>query len=72
MGICDSMLMKYGTSAAGYGLIGMPVFGKRKNEYNKKVGNDTAQITRDYIRNSSLMINVAKAIGRVIVSYKEI
>ena len=38
----------------------------------KKVGNDAATITRDYVRNSSLLINLAKAIGRLVISYKEI
>ena len=31
---------------------------------------DTAAITRDYIRNSSLLINLARAIGRIVISYK--
>jgi ATP-binding cassette subfamily D (ALD) protein 3 len=29
-------------------------------------------MTRDYIRNSSLLINLAKAIGKLVISYKEI
>ena len=29
-------------------------------------------ITKDYVRNSSLLINLAKAIGRIVVSYKEV
>jgi ATP-binding cassette subfamily D (ALD) protein 3 len=36
------------------------------------VKNDPTQITKDYVRNSSLLINLAKAIGRTVVSYKEI
>eukprot|EP00921_Rhytidocystis_pertsovi_P020816 GHVQ01033178.1.p1 GENE.GHVQ01033178.1~~GHVQ01033178.1.p1 ORF type:complete len:1377 (-),score=264.45 GHVQ01033178.1:1056-5186(-) len=31
-----------------------------------------ASITQDYVRNSSLLINLAKAVGRVVVSYKEV
>ena len=37
-----------------------------------KVGNDPGAITRDYVRNSALLINLAKAIGRLVISYKEI
>ncbi len=29
-------------------------------------------MTQDYVRNSSLLINLAKAIGRLVISYKEI
>ena len=29
-------------------------------------------ITSDYMRNSSLLINLSKAIGRLVISYKEI
>lgn len=38
----------------------------------KKIGSDGSAITRDYIRNSSLLINLAKAIGRLVISYKEV
>lgn len=37
-----------------------------------QVSKDPSAITRDYIRNSSLLINLAKAIGRLVISYKEI
>ena len=35
-------------------------------------GDNQATITKDYVRNSSLLINLAKAIGRLVVSYKEV
>jgi len=35
------------------------------------VKNDPTKITKDYVRNSSLLINLAKAIGRIVVSYKD-
>jgi len=72
MGIFDSMLVKYGAVMVGYTVVGLPVFGPNSEEYLKKVGNDTSAITKDYIRNSSLLINLAKAIGRLVVSYKEV
>lgn len=55
-----------------YGVLGIPVFGKNKDEYIKAVGSDTSTITRDYIRNSALLISLAKAIGRIVISYKEV
>lgn len=72
MGIYDSMLVKYGAVMVGYTVVGLPVFGPNSKEYLEKYGDDQAQITRDYVRNSSLLINLAKAIGRIVVSYKEI
>ncbi|CAD8074471.1 unnamed protein product [Paramecium sonneborni] len=72
MGIFDGLLVKYGAVMAGYGIMGLPVFGPNREEYLKKIGNDKSAITRDYVSNSSLLINLAKAIGRLVVSYKEI
>jgi len=72
MGIFDSMLVKYGAVMCGYTVVGLPVFGPNSAAYLKKVGNDTTKITQDYVRNSSLLINLAKAIGKLVVSYKEI
>ena len=72
MGIFDYVLVKYGAVMIGYAVLGFPVFGPGKEEYMKKVGTDAATITKDYIRNSGLLINLAKAIGRLLVSYKEV
>ena len=72
MGIYDSMLVKYGASMVGYTVLGLPIFGPRRAEYLQLIGNDTAVITKDYVRNSSLLINLAKAIGRIFVSYKDV
>ncbi len=60
MGCFDGMLVKYGAVLVGYAILGLPVFGSGKEAYLKKVGNDASAITRDYIRNSSLLINLAK------------
>ena len=35
-------------------------------------GDDAAALTRDYIRNSSLLINLAKAIGKLVISYQQV
>lgn len=72
MGIYDSLLVKYGAVMCGYTVIGLPVFGPGKEEYLKQVGDDPSKITKDYVRNSSLLINLAKAIGRIVVSYKDV
>lgn len=70
MGVFDSMLVKYGAFIVGYGVLGLPVFGRNSEEYVKKKGTDASTITQDYIRNSSLLINLAKAIGKLVISYK--
>lgn len=72
MGIYDSMLVKYGAVTIGYIVLGLPIFGSNKEKYLKQVKQDPSKITKDYIRNSSLLINLAKAIGRIIVSYKDV
>lgn len=72
MGVFDGMLVKYGAVLVGYAVVGLPVFGDKREEYLKSINGDPSTITRDYIRNSSLLINLAKAIGRLVVSYKEI
>ncbi len=70
MGVFDSMLVKYGAFMVGYAVVGLPVFGPGSAEYLARIGSDSSVITRDYVRNSSLLINLAKAIGRIVISYK--
>jgi len=72
MGIFDSMITKYGAVLVGYTILGLPVFGRNSAEYLSKVSDDPSQIFRDYIRNSGMLISLAKAIGRIVVSYKEV
>lgn len=72
MGIVDSMLVKYGAVLVGYAILGLPVFGPGSKEYLASQGPDPSWITRDYVRNSSLLINLAKAIGKIVSSYKDI
>jgi len=56
----------------GYAVLGLPVFGPRKEEYLKKIGTNDYELTKDYVKNISLLINLAKAIGRIVVSYKDV
>lgn len=72
MGIYDSMLVKYGATIIGYAVIGLPVFGPRSKKYLESVKGDKGRIMKDYVRNSSLLMNFAKAIGRIVVSYKDV
>ena len=72
MGIIESMLVKYGATLLGFSILGLPVFGKKSLKYTKDSGKDASNITKDYVRNSSLLINLAKAIGRIVVSYKDL
>jgi len=71
MGIFDNMLVKYGSVIVGYGVLGMPVFGSNVDQ-SKLETLDPAKLTKDYVRNSSLLINLSKAIGRLVVSYKDV
>lgn len=60
MGICDSMLVKYGAVIMGYTILGLPVFRGRGQYAAVTGGTNASTIARDYIRNSSLLINLAK------------
>jgi ATP-binding cassette, subfamily D (ALD), member 3 len=56
----------------GYTVVGLPVFGPGREKYLASIKDDPNRITKDYVRNSSLLINLAKAIGRIVVSYKDV
>lgn len=71
MGIIDAMLMKYGAVLVGYAILGLPVFGPGSENYIKEMNADPSKITRDYVRNSSLLISLAKAIGKIVSSYRD-
>ena len=73
MGIFDAMLVRFGATIVGTILLGIPVFTGKFDRYKQKNKNqNAAEITKDYIQNSSLLINLAKSIGKIIVSYKDI
>ena len=65
-------MVKYGATLCGYCVLAIPVFGEGSGAYLQKMKTDPSGITRDYIRNSSLLINMSKAIGRIAISYKEL
>jgi len=39
---------------------------------DEKNGMSITELTGNYIRNGSLMINLTKAIGRIVISYKDV
>eukprot|EP00483_Globobulimina_turgida_P005928 UN05938 len=67
----NGFLQKYGSVMCGYTVLGLPVFGSASGDYLSTVKN-SSDITQDYIRNSSLLINLSKAIGRIVTSYEDI
>lgn len=71
MGTYDAILTKYGAVLAGYCLLGYPVF-SGSERYTVKFQHDSSIITKDFMRNSALLVNLAKAIGKIISSYKDI
>lgn len=70
MNITDNILFKYGSVLVGYSVLGVPVFSNSKTimSSNTSLGN----IAGSYIKNSSLLINLAKGIGKFIISYKSL
>ena len=71
MGIIDNVVYKYGANVIGYSLLAIPVFTSKKIKYISGQGSDASVITKDYIRNSANLINLSKALGRLVISYKD-
>lgn len=73
MGVFDSMLVKFGATIVGTCALAFPIFFDKYQRYSSKnKSENTAVITKDYIQNSSLLISLAKSIGKIIVSYKDL
>lgn len=74
LGVFDSWLVKYGATMIGYAVVAVPVFtsfGVRTYGANAGQSDESkSSITRDYVRNSHILINLARAIGQVILLYK--
>jgi len=67
----NGFLQKYGSIMCGYTVLGLPVFGSKAETYLQSA-ETSSDITQDYIRNSSLLINLSKAIGRIVISYEDL
>ena len=72
MGIIDSILIKYGAFTLGVSLLAVPVFGSDSHEYIRRTRGSPTRMIRDYESNSGLLINFAKAIGNISISYKKV
>ena len=84
LGTFDNVLTKYGATIMGYFILSRPAM-KLAAERKRKAGNSPAlsakagvtlkqasNITQQYLRNGSLMINLAKSIGRIVITYKDL
>lgn len=72
MGILDGTLIKYGAYNVGMAILGLPVFGPDKLAYLARVSSDPSLIMKDYEQNSTLLVNLARAIGKIVISYKKL
>jgi ATP-binding cassette, subfamily D (ALD), member 3 len=71
LGVFDSWLVKYGATMIGYAVVALPVFSSLgMRMYGAAGAEGRSKITRDYVRNSSILINLARAIGQLILLYK--
>jgi len=63
VGIFDGFLVKYCASIVGYGCMVLPIyFGIRGSS-----GKDSTELTKDYIRNTQLMVALSQAIGQLVL-----
>lgn len=65
VGIFDSWLVKYGATMVGYAVIALPVFTTDSLE-------TTSSITKGFIQNTQILINLAQATGQIVLLYKRI
>jgi len=73
LGVFDSWLVKYGATMIGYAVVAIPVFGSMGSKMYGAIDSDQrSAITRDYVRNSHILINLARAIGQLILLYKNV
>lgn len=62
MGTIDGLILKYASNIMGYTILGLPVFGDKliSAKINAPKKGAMSDLTGDYIRNSSLLINLSK------------
>ncbi|EGG16527.1 ABC transporter D family protein [Cavenderia fasciculata] len=63
VGIFDGFLVKYCASIVGYGCMALPIYLGIKGTSGK----DSTELTKDYIRNTQLMVALAQAIGQLVL-----
>jgi ATP-binding cassette subfamily D (ALD) protein 3 len=69
LGCFDGMLVKYGATMVASYVLAKPSMDNFKMNENRL---SVTELTQDYIRNGSLMFNLAKSIGRLVISYKDL
>ncbi|KAI3650106.1 hypothetical protein MP228_005738 [Amoeboaphelidium protococcarum] len=72
-GILDSVAVKYCATILAYWLLSRPVFDPRyATEQMGNAGDDPTKIMEDYSRNSSYLVNLSQAVGRVILAGRDL
>ncbi|KAI3646141.1 hypothetical protein MP228_009069 [Amoeboaphelidium protococcarum] len=72
-GILDSVAVKYCATILAYWLLSRPVFDPRyATEQMGSAGDDPTKIMEDYSRNSSYLVNLSQAVGRVILAGRDL
>ncbi|KAI9283730.1 ABC transporter transmembrane region 2-domain-containing protein [Umbelopsis sp. AD052] len=72
-GIFDSVLVKYCATMTAYYLLARPVFDPRyATEQMGMEASDPAKLMEDYSRNSSYLVNLSQAVGRLILTGRDL
>ncbi|OBZ84181.1 ATP-binding cassette sub-family D member 3 [Choanephora cucurbitarum] len=71
-GIFDSVLVKYCATMTAYYLLARPVFDPRYATKHMGVDTDPTKLMEDYSRNSSYLINLSQAVGRLILTGRDL
>lgn len=62
MGTVDQVLLKYCPAVGGYVILGIPTFTSLSARYKKGDKNDTGAITKDFVKNTTFLMNLGKVI----------
>ncbi|KAI8339122.1 ABC transporter transmembrane region 2-domain-containing protein [Chlamydoabsidia padenii] len=72
-GIFDSVLVKYCATITAYYLLARPVFDPRyATQHMGALNDDPVKLMEDYSRNSSYLINLSQAVGRLILTGRDL
>ncbi|ORY95546.1 ABC transporter transmembrane region 2-domain-containing protein [Syncephalastrum racemosum] len=72
-GIFDSVLVKYCATMTAYYLLARPVFDARyATSHMGALHDDPTKLMEDYSRNSSYLINLSQAVGRLILTGRDL
>lgn len=64
--LIEDLLGKYSSAILGYLVLACPVLA------SDSTGIDTGVVVKDYIKDVSLLINLTKAVGRILKSYQDV